>query len=291
MRTLRGAALPWSSSYHDFMQIPHWRLPPGVSHGTWEYTQRASIADDYDDYFAFNSLFEFDQALLSKEFATPGLVADLGCGTARALTPLVKAGHRGLAIDLSDAMLTIVEEKAADENLDITCLQANLVELNKDLVADGSVDYAMCMFSTLGMIRGSTNRQRVMENAFRMLRPGGLFVVHVHNLWFNLRDPGGPWWVLKNLLTAPLSKQLEVGDKYFPYRGVPDMFLHVFCRGELRRLFTNADFAIRRWAPLEVTRRHALPCPWLFESLRANGWIVVGQKPLDSVVVDRGESS
>jgi hypothetical protein len=56
------------NGYHPSMQIPHWQLPPGVSHGTWEYTQRDSIADDYDDYFAFNSLFEFDQPLLLEEF-------------------------------------------------------------------------------------------------------------------------------------------------------------------------------------------------------------------------------
>jgi SAM-dependent methyltransferase len=262
------------------MQIPHWQLPPGVSHGTWEYTQRESIADDYDDYFACNSLFEFDEPLLAEEFATPGLVADLGCGTARALVPLVRGGHRGLAIDLSDNMLTIVEEKAADQDLDIKCLQANLVELTPDLVADGSVDYAMCMFSTLGMIRGHANRQRVLANAFRMLKPGGKFVVHVHNFWFNLHDPGGPWWVLQNLLQAAVQRDLEVGDRYFPYRGVPDMYLHVFRPRELRRLYTGAGFRIRRWVPLEVTRRHPLSRPWFLQSLRANGWIVVGEKPL-----------
>jgi ubiquinone/menaquinone biosynthesis C-methylase UbiE len=260
------------------MQIPHWQLPPGVSHGTWEYAHRESIADDYDDYFASNSLFEFDQALLAEEFQPPGLVADLGCGTARALVPLVQAGHRGLAIDLSDPMLTIVEEKAADGELDIECLQANLVELTSALVADQSVDYAMCMFSTLGMIRGHANREQVLANTFRMLKPGGKFVVHVHNFWFNLRDPGGPWWVVSNLVQAAMRRNLEAGDKYFLYRGVPDMYLHVFRPRELRRLFQGAGFRIRRWVPLEVTRRHALKHPWLLESLRANGWIVVGEK-------------
>lgn len=262
------------------MQIPHWQLPPGVSHGAWEYTQRQSIADDYDDYFAFNSLFEFDEALLAEEFDRPGLVADLGCGTGRALVPLVRAGHRGLAIDLSDNMLTIVEEKAADDDLDIECLQSNLVELTSDKVADRSVDYAMCMFSTLGMVRGNKNRRRVVENTFRMLRPGGKFVLHVHNFWFNLRDPGGPWWVLGNLLQAGVQRDLEVGDKYFAYRSVPDMYLHVFRRSELRKLLKKCGFSIRRWVPLEVARRHALKHPWLLQSLRANGWIVVGEKPL-----------
>ena len=113
-------------------------------------SNRPRSADDYDDYFAFNSLFEHDEQVLARHLRPPGLVADLGCGTGRALVPLVKAGHRGLAIDLSEPMLKVVQEKADLDELPIDCLQANLVEL--DALADHSVDHAICMFSTLGMI-------------------------------------------------------------------------------------------------------------------------------------------
>ena len=68
---------------------PTWQLPPGVSRGLWDYVHTPHIADDYDDYFAFNSLFETDGAVLNRHFDRPGLVADLGCGTGRALVPLV----------------------------------------------------------------------------------------------------------------------------------------------------------------------------------------------------------
>ena len=260
------------------MQIPHWQLPPGVSHGTWEYAHRDSIADDYDEYFAHNSLFSFDEDVLAQEFQTPGLVADLGCGTARALVPLVRGGHRGLAIDLSAAMLAVVAAKAAAEQLDIACLKANLVELTAELVPNESVDYAMCLFSTLGMIRGHRNRQQMLAHTHRLLKPGGKFVLHVHNFWFNLYDPGGPWWVARSLLGAPLRREQETGDKYFEYRGVPDMYLHVFRACELRRLLRGAGFRVRRWIPLNTTRRHPLQLAWLLPSLRANGWIVVAEK-------------
>ena len=55
-------------------------------------------------------------------------------------------------------MLRIVAEKARLENLDIQGVQANLVEL--DCIADQSADYVICLFSTLGMIRGREYRQR-----------------------------------------------------------------------------------------------------------------------------------
>lgn len=253
--------------------LPEWKLPPGVPRGTWDYARSISIAEDYDDYHALNPLFDFEEAVLREEFTRPGLVADLGCGAGRALLPLVRAGHRGLAIDLSEEMLQIVREKAELDGLTIECLQANLVEL--DSVPDDSVDYAMCLFSTLGMIRGRANRRQALGHMRRILRPGGRLVLHVHNLWFNLRDPAGPWWVLRSLGKAAWRGDWELGDKFFPYRGIPNFFLHVFRKGELRADLAASDLSIRRWIPLDVKRRHALRARWFLPAVRTNGWILV----------------
>jgi SAM-dependent methyltransferase len=249
-----------------------------VPRGLWDYFQSPEIASTYDDYFAHNSLFQFDEHLLLETFREPGLVVDLGSGTGRALVPLARAGHRGLAVDLSQPMLRIVRQKAAAENLPIDCLRTNLVQL--DALRDAVADYAICMFSTLGMIRGRENREQVVRHAHRILKPGGRFVLHAHNVWFNLYDPGGPWWVLKSLFASAARKEVEFGDKFFPYRGIPSMFLHVFRRGELTGLLRRGGFRIERIVPLDVVRRHPLPRPWLFGRLRANGWIIVCQKGL-----------
>ncbi|MEQ8209323.1 MAG: methyltransferase domain-containing protein [Lacipirellulaceae bacterium] len=255
---------------------PTWKLPPGVSRGTWDYVHSESIATEYDHYFSHNTLFDFDGQILRESFQGPSLVADLGCGTGRALIPLIEAGHRGLAVDLSLPMLAEVRAKSQQGDLRIDCLQANLVEL--DCLADESVDNAMCMFSTLGMIRGRNSRRQFLSHARRILKPDGRFVLHVHNYWYNLRDPGGPWWLLKNLVTAPFQKELELGDKWFPYRGLPSMFLHVFRWRELARDLRVAGFEIERCVPLDATRRHTLKWPWLLGTLRTNGWIVVCRK-------------
>src|SRR6185312_290601 len=98
---------------------PSWRLPPGVTRSLWQYAQADHIAKDYDDYFAQNSLFEFDLAVLERHFAKPGLLVDLGCGTGRLLVPFARRGYRGLAVDLSRPMLDVVGEKAAAEQLPI----------------------------------------------------------------------------------------------------------------------------------------------------------------------------
>ncbi|MBP86279.1 MAG: methylase [Planctomycetaceae bacterium] len=260
---------------------PEWSLPPGVTRGLWDYAHSDPIAEDYDEYFAHNRLFEFDEQVILRELeerdlSSDCLIADLGCGTGRAIVPLARRGYRGLAVDLSEKMLAIVKAKAEAESLPIECVHANLVEL--DCVEYASIDAAISLFSTLGMIRGRTNRFRALEHTARILKPGSPFVLHAHNYWFNLYDPGGPWWVLRNFCRASFVRDIEAGDKFFSYRGLPNMFLHVFRLGELKRDLRRAGFQVTRIIPLDPRRHRALRMPCVAGRLRANGWIVVAER-------------
>jgi len=125
------------------------------------------------------------------------------------------------------------------------------------------------------MIRGSENRRRAVAQARRILKPGGRFVLHVHNFWYNLRDPGGPWWVFKSLLRSVVVRDYEPGDKFFDYRQIPNMYLHVFRRREVCSLLQRAGFRVVEMIRLDPQRFRALRRPWFFGNLRANGWIVV----------------
>ena len=256
--------------------IPEWQLPEGVTRGLWEYSQAEHIAFDYDDAFAAQDLFEFDEAVINRHFDKPGVVVDLGCGTGRILIPLARRGFRTVGVDLSPHMLEVVGEKAELDRLKVDRVRGNIVEL--DFVADECADYSICMFSTLGMIRGSPSRRRVVENARRILKPGGLFALHVHNRWYNLFVPQGRAWVFRNWFGWLTGQPQELGDKFYNYRGIPQMFMHVFTQTELKRLLVSAGFEIVEFIALDTARRHALPHPWFFGRLRANGWIVVCRK-------------
>ncbi|GAA4432570.1 class I SAM-dependent methyltransferase [Bremerella cremea] len=255
---------------------PSWQLPTGVTRGSLDYIESAAIADGYDEDLAFGSDFQFDEETIANFIPPEGLVADLGCGTARALIPLVRRGNRGLAVDLSPEMLRIVAEKAKQEQLDIACVEANLCEL--DMIADQSVDHAICMFSTLGMIKGADNRRTFLDHTYRMLKPGGRFVVHVHNFWFNLFEPNGAYWLASHLVKSRMTKGMERGDKYYRYRGIPNFFLHVFSKGEFARALKQSGFKVVRQIPLRMDRQAELSNAWLFGGWRASGWIALCEK-------------
>ncbi len=253
-----------------------WQLPRGVPRGAWEYAQAGHIAAEYDQYFAASPLFEFDEQILARHFVQPGLVIDLGCGTGRSLVPLARRGFRGLGVDLSLPMLGVLGQKADLERLPIWRLCANLVEL--DCLRDASADYALCLFSTLGMIRGCDNRRRVVLHAWRVLRPGGLFVLHVHNFWYNLFSGAGRAWLVRHGWECLTRRDVHRGDKFFDYRGIPRMYLHTFTERELRRLVRQAGFRLDELIRLDVDRQRPLRFPWLLGPLRGNGWIAVCRK-------------
>ncbi len=253
-----------------------WRLPLGTTRGVWDYIHAPHIAEDYDERFANNSLFDFDQSVLDAHFTRAGRIVDLGAGTGRLLIPFARRGYPCLAVDLSPYMLQVVGRKATADNLSIDRLCANLAQLG--CLADRCAPYAICMFSTLGMIHGAAARLAVVRHAWRLLEPGGQFVVHVHNVWHNLFDPQGRWWLAGSARDAVWRRGHEFGDKIFDDRGIRNMFLHVFTRGELSRLLAKGGFRLRKFIALDTARRHALPRPWLLGRLRANGWIVVCTK-------------
>ena len=69
-------------------------------------------------------------------------------------------GFEVVAVDLSGSMLDTVNRKALAQGLELLTLQASVCRL-ACFPAD-TFDYALSMFSTLGMIRGSPARRKAL---------------------------------------------------------------------------------------------------------------------------------
>ena len=250
-----------------------WRLPKGVVSGVWDYIHSQEIASQFDDYFTSHPLFELDSKVVDHYFTSPGRVVDLGCGTGRSLLPLAERGFQCVGVDLSIEMLRQLKSKNLDGDYPMEGILANLVEL--DGLRDAVFDYALCLFSSLGMVEGRENRRAVLEHTRRILKPGGMFILHVHNVWQHLRTPDGRRWLLRGLVGGALRRPGELGDKTFFYRGIPNMFVHAFTYSEIRDDLHAAGFQIQERISLAAGRNRPLPASWFIGRLRANGWIFV----------------
>ena len=262
---------------------PQWQIPLGLTSGNFDYVNSASIAVDYDKFLSGNRLNEIDGEVLDHYLPTPEaslpqppIVADFGCGNGRTLLPLLEKGYRGIGIDLSHPMLASCRAKTVElgfgNQLDL--FQANLVQL--DSFGDHSVDAAVCMFSTLGMIHGRANRHQFLCHIRRILKPDGRFIVHAHNSLFQIRQLGGFKWAARSFVRS-LRGQQEFGDRTATYRGVKNMFIHSFRRNELARDLKRAGFKVDRWIGIpagdQPFRLNAgLP---LLSDLRVVGWTVI----------------
>ncbi|MFK7765950.1 MAG: class I SAM-dependent methyltransferase [Mariniblastus sp.] len=281
-----------------------WQIPNGVSTGNWDYVRANQIAAGYDDFLNGDPLSTIDRQIInhylpaiSNEQSTspqnkPPIVADFGCGTGRTLLPLLKSGYRGVAIDLSIPMLAKLKEKfeikisndsktrASDDCTttqvqgDLLLLQANLVEL--DGLADNSLDHGISLFSTLGMIQGSNHRSSFLNHVRRSIKPGGNFILHAHNAWFQLRHPGGIPWAASSVWSH-LRGASEFGDRTASYRGVNQMFIHSFRKSELKRALSEAGFENQKWFGILPGSEIAVEYFPTASAIRLVGWIVVCQ--------------
>ena len=250
---------------------PAWQLPEGVDGPLWQYAHTPRLAAEEDAYFADSLMFRADARVIDDRFVNPGRLVDLGCGVGRHAIRFAQRGFQVTAVDLSRPMLEVVGQKADSVGVDVLRVECNLCRLG--CFRDATFDYALSMFSTLGMIRGREHRRRALAEAARILRPGGRLALHAHNLWLNLRDRQGRVWLLGQAYRALFARE-ELGERRMTYRGIPGMRVHLYRWGELKTELRLAGFRIDDVLPLDEVTSEPIPHPWLAHSLRAGGWIV-----------------
>ncbi|MSU79452.1 MAG: class I SAM-dependent methyltransferase [Gemmataceae bacterium] len=253
-----------------------WQLPPGVSRSLWDYFHDPAIARAYDAALAGTPLLSIDIAFVLEHCKPGGRFLDLGCGTGRLALALAQTGHAPVGVDLSLAMLGVLRSKAEAAGMHIPCAVANIVELG--CFGDGSFDNAACLFSTLGLIVGVAARLRAVQHAFRLLKPGGVFVLHMHNRWFNVWTAHGRRLLADDLARSMLGRG-EPGDYVMPpHQGIGEMRMHLFTRREIAKLLRDAGFEILEIRPVSLSADGQLRRPWLLEGLRAYGYLVAARK-------------
>lgn len=254
-----------------------WQLPQGVNRGLWDYVHDPGIARGYDAGLADSPLFAVDRAFVAEHCPLPGRLLDLGCGTGRLLVSMAQRGWWTLGVDLSAEMLRVAADKARSANVGVHLLRANIAEL-ECLRAD-SFDRAACLFSTLGMVMGDVPRRRVVAQAFRVLRPGGRFLLHVHNRWFNVWDRSGRAWLLRDVMSGCFGGAR--GDRVMPvHQGVAGLTLHLFGRREVCRLLKDTGFRILEVRPISTQTDGRLSYPNWCGRLRAYGYLLAAEKPI-----------
>jgi SAM-dependent methyltransferase len=252
--------------------IPDWQLPQGVDRGLWDYLHASDMVAGYDEAMSASPLAAADVTFCERAFPTPGRLLDLGCGTGRLCLHFAGMGYECIGVDLSDEMLARAKDNLQtiehDARYRVRLVTANITDAT--LLEGETFDYAACLFSTLGMVRGAENRARVIANAFRLLKPGGRFLLHAHNRFF--RGLG-----LKRVLAQRMKTLLgrtDAGDITMPqaYAGAP-LTLHHFTRREVVEMLETAGFVARK---VMAVGDDGMPA----SQSRVYGWLILAEREM-----------
>lgn len=159
-----------------------------MSYGKFAFVYDRLMEDmPYGDWIAFAL-----EAFSRKGMAKPGgagdgssnpVVVDLGCGTGSIAIPLALQGYRVYGIDLSDAMLSIAEDKSRDllagprgSVPGPVWLAQDMREWELDEKADAAVSFCDC----LNYLTEEEDVAAVFSRTFAGLKPGGVFLFDVH---------------------------------------------------------------------------------------------------------------
>ncbi len=118
-------------------------------------------------------------------------ILDLGCGPGLYAEKLAKKGHRVTGMDFSANSIRYARESAGRKKLDISYVQQNYLELNEE----NRYDLILMIFTDFGVLPPD-QRERLLANIYRALKPGGKFIFDVLNDNFSIKESGSKEWEL-----------------------------------------------------------------------------------------------
>ena len=138
-----------------------------------------ALADSYDRLTGdvpYEAVVDFYRQILRREGIAPRTAVDLACGTGSVAVLLAQAGMRVTAVDMSEQMLCIAQQKTQDmENPPFFVCQRL-----ENLFLPKAVDLAVCALDSINYITNPDNCSKAIKRIYRALNPGGCFIFDVN---------------------------------------------------------------------------------------------------------------
>lgn len=151
------------------------------------YEALAASYDDLTTDIDYAGILQFMLLILQQEGKSPKTVLDLACGTGSMTRLLAEQGYQTVGADLSEDMLTVACEKAADltENRPLFIRQPM-----QGLALPEPVDWIVCCLDSINYLTDPADCKQTFSHVFQCLRPGGVFMFDV-NTPYKLRGLDG----------------------------------------------------------------------------------------------------
>jgi ubiquinone/menaquinone biosynthesis C-methylase UbiE len=125
-------------------------------------------------------------------------VLDLTCGTGSQLFWLAKRGFKVLGLDINSKMLAMARNKAKTEKLDVKFCKGDM-----RYTEVGKFDAVITIFNAIGHLT-KLDFEIAMQNIYKNLKEGGLYVFDINNLSYLLKD--------NHILDLTIDWQKRIGN-------------------------------------------------------------------------------
>ncbi len=157
------------------------------------------------EYTREEGLSSIEEELLTEFFPpSPSRVLDLGCGAGRTTAGLAQLGYQVTAIDLSGTLLGQARQRYP--NLDFRLMNATKLDFEAE-----SFGAALFSYNGIDCIYPLAARRQCLSEVFRVLKPGGVFLMSSHNLIGSIFSGG--YFYLKGYRNAARHLTQQIGNR------------------------------------------------------------------------------
>jgi SAM-dependent methyltransferase len=173
--------------------------------------------------------------LFSKYINEKDKVLDLGCGNGRLLDLFKKKNIIYTGVDNSEKLIEIAKKINPGANFFV----ADSLNLP---FQDNYFDKIFCI-AVLHHIPSVNLRRQFIKEAKRVLRPGGIFIITVWNLWPKCDTFKK---IIKfSILKILRKKKLDFKDIFVPWQNRINRYIHCFTKRELNKLIREAGLKVK----------------------------------------------
>jgi SAM-dependent methyltransferase len=133
-------------------------------------------AELYDLFYAekpYESEIDFVHNCIQKHKPESKKILELACGTGTHSLLMEKFGYQIVATDYSGDMLAQAQRKAQSGESLVEFRQQDMRTLN---IPERPFDVVICLFDSIGYVSSNESIERVLQNIYSHLSPGGLFI-------------------------------------------------------------------------------------------------------------------
>jgi len=242
-----------------------------------EFIEKSRNSKEYAEHYYKEAdlrkgLFELDTEFLNKLLVPKGKIFDATMGRGRHIIYFAKKGYEVTGNDHNPYMVELVKEGLKKNSLKAGLYNLDIIDLSE--IKDNSFDYVICMYGSLGCIPGSDNREKAVSEFLRIVKKGGLVVIHAHNRLANIGYLQHLGWTFKTYFWR--DNDLELGDRYLADKYQRGSYVHIFSPSEMKEIFYKARLKIIKEVYLDKNQDEYYR--GRFKNLRSGGFIFTGRK-------------